>query len=218
MSGPVIRGYGFTNSRQKSPTGWTSTTRVHPGLPPSGCPPPSPVPPLKLRVLGGLNGGDHTKAEISGIFLRNPKTLKNSNKNFPKKLRNSGEPLKIPGRIFPELENDPISLPEFPAEFFQNWKIHLRSYRFLKKKGDAILDNFVGSGAIGVGLAIGRNVIGYDLSPANIEFCRQRYAAILNEEGESRQNVSIEESLEEADFDLVESQIRDLADENLVAA
>jgi len=80
------------------------------------------------------------------------------------------------------------------------------------------LDNFVGSGTIGEGLAIGRNVIGYDLSPANIEFCRQRFEAILHEERESRQNVSPEKSVEEIDYELVESQIRELVDENLVAA
>lgn len=85
-------------------------------------------------------------------------------------------------------------------------------------QGDTIMDNFVGSGTVGVGLAIGRNVIGYDLSPANIEFCRQRFDSILNEERESRQIVSVDESVEEADADLVESQIRELVDENLVAA
>ena len=70
-----------------------------PGSPSKWMALPSPVPPLVRGFLGGLNGGDHTKAEISGIFLRNPKTLKNSNKNFPKKFRNSGEPLKNPVEI-----------------------------------------------------------------------------------------------------------------------
>lgn len=99
-----------------------------------------------------------------------------------------------------------------PVSIYESF---IKSYSL---QGDTILDNFVGSGTIGVGLAIGRNVIGYDLSPANIEFCRRRFETILNEEGESRQNVSIELSVEEADFDLVESEIRELVDENLVAA
>jgi hypothetical protein len=61
-------------------------------------------------------------------------------------------------------------------------------------------------------------VIGYDLNPANIEFCRQRFEAILNEERESRQNASPEKSVEEVDYELVEPQNREVVDENLVAA
>ena len=108
---------------------------------------------------------------------------------------------------------DPLFKHPAPAPI-SIYESFIKSYSL---PGDTILDNFVGSGTIGEGLAIGRNVIGYDLNPANIEFCRQRFEAILNEERESRQNVSPEKSVEEVDFELVESQIRELVDENLVA-
>lgn len=121
----------------------------------------------------------------------------NSKKKSPGKILESWviaqKSEKIPGRIFPKLENPP------------------QVTSATKKKGSK-------TPFLIWKRAIGRNVIGYDLSPANIEFCRQRFETIMNEEGESRQNVSIEESVEEADFDLVESEIRELVDENLVAA
>jgi len=109
---------------------------------------------------------------------------------------------------------DPLFKHPAPAPV-SIYEAFIKSYSL---PGDTILDNFVGSGTIGEGLAIGRNVIGYDLSPANIEFCRQRFEAILNEERESRQCVSPEKSVEEVDYELVESEIRELVDENLVAA
>lgn len=51
--------------------------------------------------------------------------------------------------------------------------------------GDTVVDSFVGGGAVGVGLKIGRNVIGYDIDPVNVEFCRKRFDAILGEDVET---------------------------------
>jgi DNA modification methylase len=51
--------------------------------------------------------------------------------------------------------------------------------------GDTIVDNFVGSGTVGVGLKLGRNVIGYDIDPASIDFCQKRFKAILGEDVET---------------------------------
>ncbi|MEY4192292.1 MAG: hypothetical protein RJA00_523 [Bacteroidota bacterium] len=54
--------------------------------------------------------------------------------------------------------------------------------------GDTVLDNFVGSGSIGVALKLGRDVIGFDVDPVSIEFCRKRFDAIL---GQGVQTLSI---------------------------
>jgi site-specific DNA-methyltransferase (cytosine-N4-specific) len=54
--------------------------------------------------------------------------------------------------------------------------------------GDTVVDNFVGGGSVGVALRLGRNVIGYDIDPVNIDFCRKRFDEIL---GEDVQTLSI---------------------------
>jgi site-specific DNA-methyltransferase (adenine-specific)/modification methylase len=54
--------------------------------------------------------------------------------------------------------------------------------------GDTCIDNFVGSGTIGVALKLGRNVIGYDVDPVSIEFARKRFEKIL---GESVETISM---------------------------
>jgi site-specific DNA-methyltransferase (cytosine-N4-specific) len=51
--------------------------------------------------------------------------------------------------------------------------------------GDTVLDNFVGSGSIGVALKLGRNVIGYDVDPVSIEFAKKRFDKILGMSVES---------------------------------
>jgi DNA modification methylase len=48
------------------------------------------------------------------------------------------------------------------------------------KPGDTIIDNFVGSGTIGIGLTMGRKVIGYDIDPESIAFCEKRFNKYLN--------------------------------------
>jgi DNA modification methylase len=47
------------------------------------------------------------------------------------------------------------------------------------------LDNFVGSGSIGVALKLGRNVIGYDVDPVSIEFARKRFDTIIGKDVET---------------------------------
>ena len=47
--------------------------------------------------------------------------------------------------------------------------------------GNTILDGFVGSGTIGLGLKIGRRVIGYDVDNESIEFCKKRFEHYLSE-------------------------------------
>jgi DNA modification methylase len=49
------------------------------------------------------------------------------------------------------------------------------------KIGDTIADGFAGSGTIGIGLSMGRNVIGYDVDPVSIKFAKKRFDKILNE-------------------------------------
>lgn len=51
--------------------------------------------------------------------------------------------------------------------------------------GDTVLDNFVGSGSIGVALRLGRNVIGYDVDPVSIEFARKRFDTIIGKDVET---------------------------------
>ena len=43
------------------------------------------------------------------------------------------------------------------------------------KRGDTVLDCFVGSGTVGIALTMGRNVIGYDIDHESIEFCEERF-------------------------------------------
>ncbi|MDB9881999.1 DNA methyltransferase [Bacteroidia bacterium] len=47
---------------------------------------------------------------------------------------------------------------------------------------DTIIDNFVGSGTIGIGLTMGRKVIGYDIDPESIAFCEKRFNKYLGEQ------------------------------------
>jgi DNA modification methylase len=56
------------------------------------------------------------------------------------------------------------------------------------RPGEIVLDNFVGSGTVGVALKLGRNVIGYDVDPVSIEFARKRFEKIL---GESVETISM---------------------------
>lgn len=46
--------------------------------------------------------------------------------------------------------------------------------------GDTIMDGFVGTGTVGVGLSMGRNVIGFDVDYESIEFSKKRFEKILS--------------------------------------
>lgn len=51
--------------------------------------------------------------------------------------------------------------------------------------GETVLDNFVGSGTVGVALKLGRNVIGCDIDPVSIRFARKRFEKILGNDVET---------------------------------
>ena len=55
--------------------------------------------------------------------------------------------------------------------------------------GDTILDGFVGTGTVGVGLSMGRNVIGFDVDHESIEFSEKRFEKILSERTSGFENV-----------------------------
>lgn len=57
------------------------------------------------------------------------------------------------------------------------YKIFIEAY---SSPGNLLMDNFVGSGTIGVGLEMGRRVIGFDVDPVSIEFCHKRFEYFLN--------------------------------------
>jgi len=65
------------------------------------------------------------------------------------------------------------------------YRIFIEAY---SRPGDTILDSFVGSGTIGVGLAMGRKVIGYDVDPISIEFSQKRFEWYLNQGQQDTEN------------------------------
>jgi DNA modification methylase len=60
-------------------------------------------------------------------------------------------------------------------------KIYEYFIKAYSKPGDIICDGFVGTGTIGIGLSMGRNVIGYDVDPVSIKFAKKRFDKILKE-------------------------------------
>ena len=69
----------------------------------------------------------------------------------------------------------------------QIYETFIKAYS-LPVPGEIVLDNFLGSGTVGVALKLGRNVIGYDVDPVSIEFARKRFEKIL---GESVETISM---------------------------
>jgi DNA modification methylase len=60
-------------------------------------------------------------------------------------------------------------------------KIYEYFIKAYSKPGDTICDGFVGSGTIGIGLSMGRNVIGFDVDPVSIKFVKKRFDKVLEE-------------------------------------
>lgn len=58
------------------------------------------------------------------------------------------------------------------------YEIFIEAY---SQPGDTILDGFIGTGTLGVGLKTGRRVIGYDVDNESLEFCEKRFNHYLNE-------------------------------------
>ena len=59
------------------------------------------------------------------------------------------------------------------------------------RPNDLIVDGFVGSGTVSIGLTLGRNVIGYDVDPKSIEFCNKRFEECLQEKEQAKIGLSI---------------------------
>jgi len=81
--------------------------------------------------------------------------------------------------IDPEFKHDAPCPPEI-------YEIFIKAY---SKPEDTILDSFVGSGTVGIGLPMGRKVIGYDVDPLSVEFSRRRFDWFL-EQGEKNTDVA----------------------------
>jgi site-specific DNA-methyltransferase (cytosine-N4-specific) len=58
------------------------------------------------------------------------------------------------------------------------------------RPNDLIVDGFVGSGTVSIGLTLGRNVIGFDVDPQSIEFCQKRFEECLQEKEQAKINLS----------------------------
>ena len=69
--------------------------------------------------------------------------------------------------------------------------IYSRFIKAYSKPNDWLLDGFVGSGTVSIGLTLGRNVIGFDVDPKSIEFCQKRFEECLNEKEQSKMVMSI---------------------------
>lgn len=59
------------------------------------------------------------------------------------------------------------------------------------RPNDLIVDGFVGSGTISIGLTLGRNVIGFDVDPKSIEFCQKRFEECLKEKEQAKTELLI---------------------------
>ena len=84
----------------------------------------------------------------------------------------------IPNVIITNVHN-PVEFSEVDKDFRhqapapeQIYTIFIDAY---SKPGDTICDGFAGSGTIGVGLSIGRNVIAYEIDKESYKFCKDRF-------------------------------------------
>ena len=73
---------------------------------------------------------------------------------------------------------------EIDPNFTHDAPCHPEIYeKFIKAyttPGQTILEGFIGSGNVVIGLELGRKVIGYDIDPESIEFCRKRFDMTLS--------------------------------------
>lgn len=100
-----------------------------------------------------------------GYYIANPETSITNVITTP--THNS----KVFKAIDPNFQHDAPA----PEELY---KIFIEAY---SRPGDTILDSFLGSGTIGVGLTMGRKVIGYDVDPLSIEFSQKRFEWYLKQ-------------------------------------
>jgi site-specific DNA-methyltransferase (adenine-specific)/site-specific DNA-methyltransferase (cytosine-N4-specific) len=110
--------------------------------------------------------------------------LVNGNRNFSMASPEADITNVITTSVFNKKEHNVID-QEFTHDAPAPEQIYETFIKAYSKPGDTVVDNFVGSGTVGVGLKLGRNVIGYDIDPASIEFCLKRFKAILGEDVET---------------------------------
>ena len=81
--------------------------------------------------------------------------------------------------------HNPSEFKEVDDQFQHDAPCPVEIYRkFLlaySKPGHTILDAFVGSGSVGIGLVLGRNIIGFDVDPESIEFCQKRFEKFIED-------------------------------------
>jgi site-specific DNA-methyltransferase (cytosine-N4-specific) len=110
--------------------------------------------------------------------------LVNGNRNFSMASPEADITNVITTGVFNKKEHSDID-EEFTHDAPAPEQIYETFIKAYSMPGDTIVDNFVGSGTVGVGLKLGRNVIGYDIDPASIDFCQKRFKAILGEDVET---------------------------------
>jgi len=108
----------------------------------------------------------------------------NGNRNFSMASPEADITNVITTGVFNKKEHSDID-EEFTHDAPAPEQIYETFIKAYSMPGDTIVDNFVGSGTVGVGLKLGRNVIGYDIDPASIDFCQKRFKAILGEDVET---------------------------------
>ncbi len=113
--------------------------------------------------------------------------LVNGNRNFSMAAPDADITNVITTSVFNKKEHSAIDV-EFQHDAPAPEQIYETFIKAYSMPGDTVVDNFVGGGSVGVALKLGRNVIGYDIDPVNIDFCRKRFDEIL---GEDVQNLSI---------------------------
>jgi len=110
--------------------------------------------------------------------------LVNGNRNFSMASPEADITNVITTSVFNKKEHKVID-KEFTHDAPAPEQIYETFIKAYSMPGDTVVDNFVGSGTVGVGLKLGRNVIGYDIDPASIDFCQKRFKAILGEDVET---------------------------------
>lgn len=109
----------------------------------------------------------HTLKRTSskGYYIANPET------SITNVIRTSVFDPSVFKKIDPEFRHDAPA----PEELYD---LLIKTY---SNPGDTILDPFMGSGTIGVGLKLGRKVIGYDVDQESIVFSQKRFEYFLKE-------------------------------------
>jgi DNA modification methylase len=114
------------------------------------------------------------KTSINGFYIAKPETC------IPNLIITPSYNSKELREIDPDFRHDAPCSPEI-------YKIFIEAY---SKIGDTILDGFVGAGTVGVGLKMGRKVIGYDVDPLSIEFSQKRFEKYIQDSDEDSLSIA----------------------------